>query len=123
MCTPRSQGGLGFRSMKAFNLTLIAKLGWKVLSNFDNVGVKQLWGKYISYGNFLSSPSSPNASLLGKGIQKSNLFCHLAQVSKFLRPQIYQSGPHLGFPRPTLLSLFQSTQTTRTYLLSLLPTL
>ena len=63
MCIPQIQGGLGFRNIKAFNLALIAKLGWKILSNSDNVWVQHLQGKYIQYGNFLSSPGPTKASL------------------------------------------------------------
>jgi hypothetical protein len=34
-CLPKDQGGLGFRLMKYINVSLIAKLGWKLLSNHD----------------------------------------------------------------------------------------
>ncbi|XP_059428504.1 uncharacterized protein LOC132162261 [Corylus avellana] len=57
--------------MKDVNLALIAKLGWKIFSNFDSLWVRQLSAKYIKYGNFFSSPIAPSASWLWKGIQKS----------------------------------------------------
>ncbi|XP_059428630.1 uncharacterized protein LOC132162415 [Corylus avellana] len=57
--------------MKDVNHALIAKLGWKILSNFDYVWVRQLSVKYIKYGKFFSSPTTPSASWLWKGIQKS----------------------------------------------------
>lgn len=71
ICLLRELGGHGFRRMHDFNLALIAKLGWKLLSNFNSLWVKQLQNKYIKYENFLSSPSSSLASLIWKGIQKS----------------------------------------------------
>jgi hypothetical protein len=37
LCLPKDQGGLGFRLMKDVNLSLIAKLGWKLLSNRDSL--------------------------------------------------------------------------------------
>jgi hypothetical protein len=68
ICLSREVGGLGFRWMHEFNLSLIAKLVWKLLSNADCLLVKQLQNKYIKYGNFISSPNSSSASWLWKGI-------------------------------------------------------
>jgi ribonuclease HI len=70
ICLPKEEGGLGFRRMHEFNLALIAKLGWKLISNLDCLWVKQLQNKYIKYGDFISSPVSSSASWLWKGIQK-----------------------------------------------------
>jgi hypothetical protein len=56
--------------MHDFNLALIAKLGWKLLSKTDCLWVNQLQRKYIKYGDFLSSPAPSTASWLWKGIQK-----------------------------------------------------
>lgn len=47
MCLTRSHGGLGFRLIKDVNLALIAKLGWKLLSNSSNHQVSQLKAKYF----------------------------------------------------------------------------
>jgi hypothetical protein len=54
MCSPKDQGGLGFRIMKNDNLSLISKLGWKLFSNHDNLWVSLFQTKYIKYGNLLS---------------------------------------------------------------------
>jgi hypothetical protein len=35
LCLPKDQGGMGFRLMKDINISLIIKLGWKILSNHD----------------------------------------------------------------------------------------
>jgi len=39
MCLPKDQGGLGFRLIKDVNLSLISKLGWKLLSNHNSLWV------------------------------------------------------------------------------------
>jgi hypothetical protein len=56
--------------MHDFNLSLIAKLGWKLLTNADCLWVQQVQKKYIKYGNFISSPNPFSASWLWEGIQK-----------------------------------------------------
>jgi hypothetical protein len=58
LCLPKDQGGLGFRLMKEVNLSLISKLGWKLLSNHDCLWVSLFKAKYFKYGNILSSPLS-----------------------------------------------------------------
>ncbi|GLT67966.1 hypothetical protein SLA2020_402360 [Shorea laevis] len=50
ICLPRSYGGLGLRRMKVMNQALIAKLGWKFLTNQDSLWVQQFRIKYIRYG-------------------------------------------------------------------------
>jgi hypothetical protein len=60
--------------MHEFNLSLITKLGWKMITKTDCLWVKQLQNKYIKYGDFLSSLISSSASWLWKGIQKIKSF-------------------------------------------------
>jgi hypothetical protein len=60
--------------MHEFNLSLITKLGWKMITNTDCLWVKQLQNKYIKYEDFLSSPNSSSASWLWNGIQKIKPF-------------------------------------------------
>ena len=42
ICLPKEDGGLGFRHMHEFNLSLITKLRWKLMSNADCLWVNQL---------------------------------------------------------------------------------
>jgi hypothetical protein len=71
---PKKEGGLGFRRMHEFNLSLIAKLGWKLITNTNCLWVKQLQNKYIKYGDSISSPISTSTSWLWKSILKIKPF-------------------------------------------------
>jgi hypothetical protein len=64
ICLLKDKEGLGFRQMRKFNLSLIAKLGWKLLSHIDCLWVKQLQETYIKYGDFLSFPTPSTTSWL-----------------------------------------------------------
>lgn len=35
LCEPKTQGGMGFKSMEDFDKALLAKQGWRVISNPD----------------------------------------------------------------------------------------
>jgi len=37
LCLPKDQGDMGFRLMKDINISLITKLGWNILSNYDSL--------------------------------------------------------------------------------------
>jgi hypothetical protein len=81
--------------MHEFNLSLITKLGWKMISNTYYLWVWQLQNKYIKYENFLSSPVSSSASWLWKGIQKIKpilLAGACLKVSRFSSAPIWSSN-------------------------------
>jgi hypothetical protein len=87
--------------MHEFNLSLIAKLRWKMIYNTDCLWVKQLQNQYIKYGDFLSSPVSSSASWLWKGIQKIKpliLAGARLKVSKFSSAPIWSSNWVLTIP-------------------------
>lgn len=54
--------------MPAINMALIGKLGWKILSELDNMWIKHQRDKYIRYGNIFTSSNIANPSWLWKGI-------------------------------------------------------
>jgi hypothetical protein len=68
LCLPKVQGGLGFRLMKDVNLSLIAKLGWNLLTNHNSSWVSLFQKKCIKYDNLLSSPLS-SGSWIWNGIK------------------------------------------------------
>ncbi|XP_062165083.1 uncharacterized protein LOC133871673 [Alnus glutinosa] len=67
ICLPKDQGGLGFRLMKDINVSLIAKLGWKILVNHNALWIPLFKEKYIKYGTLLPCPLS-TGSYIWNGI-------------------------------------------------------
>jgi hypothetical protein len=81
--------------MKAMNQALIAKLGWKFLTNQDSLWVQQFRIKYIKYGDFFSTPNSAGASQVWKGIVQCKPLLHkniCLQASKFSNQPIWTTS-------------------------------
>ena len=52
VCQQKSHGGLGFKDLQAFNLTLLAKQGWRLLQNTTS-----LFYRLLMQGIFLICPA------------------------------------------------------------------
>ncbi|KAA3472610.1 reverse transcriptase [Gossypium australe] len=55
MCRPKEDGGMGFRNMSQFNISLLAKQGWRIMNNADSLVTKVLKEKYFPNDQFLNS--------------------------------------------------------------------
>lgn len=53
LCTPKKQGGLGFRNILLFNQALLAKQAWKLVHNTTSLAYQVLKGKYFPTSDFL----------------------------------------------------------------------
>ena len=52
---PKSEGGMGFRSLHEFNLAMLGKQGWKLIDKPDSLMAKLLKVKYYKDEDFLSA--------------------------------------------------------------------
>ncbi|CAN1152069.1 Putative ribonuclease H protein At1g65750 [Linum perenne] len=77
---PKSAGGMGFKNFRMFNLALMAKQGWRIISNPNQTWVRFLKGLYFPNNNFMEASKGKHASwiwtslcdsreVLGKGMR------------------------------------------------------
>lgn len=62
LSTPKCFGGLGFKDLRCFNLALLAKQGWKLLSNPTTLISRVLKAKYFNNCDFLDANLGSNPS-------------------------------------------------------------
>ncbi|CAN1249482.1 Putative ribonuclease H protein At1g65750 [Linum perenne] len=55
LCTPKCEGGLGFRDLHHFNLALLARQGWKIISEPDSLLAQFYKGKYFHDSSFFQA--------------------------------------------------------------------
>ena len=53
MCTPKENGGMGFRDLKAFNLALLSKQGWWLQTYTNSLFNHVFRARYFPEGDFL----------------------------------------------------------------------
>lgn len=61
-------GGLGFRDIQDFNVAMLAKNAWRILTSPDCLLARLLLGKYCHNSSFLSSSCSSSASHGWRGV-------------------------------------------------------
>lgn len=59
---PKSHGGLGFRDIKNFNLAMLGKQGWRLMTNPESLCARVLKGKYFPHGEFMTATKKKKAS-------------------------------------------------------------
>ncbi|KAL0407261.1 UNVERIFIED_CONTAM: putative mitochondrial protein [Sesamum latifolium] len=102
LCDSKLEGGLGFRRLELFNLAMLAKQLWRVLSQPDKLLSRVLKAKYFPNGDVFSATLGPRPSYTWRSVMAAQtLFragCHW-RVGSGLQIRVW-SDPWL--PRPCL---------------------
>ena len=67
-CAPKKDGGLGFRDLKAFNIALLAKQGWRLQSNTHSLVHRVLKACYFPDRDFIHAELGRTPSYAWKSI-------------------------------------------------------
>ena len=71
MCRSKLQGGMGFRIIQAFNLAMLAKQGWRILTNPDSLMARVFKVKYFPFDDVLNFKKGSNPSYAWRSIHNS----------------------------------------------------
>jgi ribonuclease HI len=105
MCQPKHSGGMGFRNFEAFNLALLAKQAWRILTVPSSLCARVLKARYFKHSDLLHAGCPGQGSftwrsiLHGRDLLKRGLIWRIGDGSKV---DVWQSNwiPRAGSPRP-----------------------
>lgn len=68
LATPKFKGGMGFRDFEKFNLALLGKQGWRLITHPDSLCWSVLKGKYFPECDFMQAQAPAKSSATWKAI-------------------------------------------------------
>ena len=64
----KKDGGMGFRDLRAFNLAMLTKQGWRMLHDNNSLVYQYLKARYFPRAHLFDAKESPNCSFVWKSI-------------------------------------------------------
>lgn len=71
LCRPKQSGGLGFRDLHTFNLALLARQGWRLITQPDSLVPRIFHARYYPNGTFMEAALGSRPSATWRGILKA----------------------------------------------------
>ncbi|GAU35043.1 hypothetical protein TSUD_30090 [Trifolium subterraneum] len=71
-CKQKKTGGMGFRDLRAFNEALLAKQGWRIISEPNSLMARTLKAKYFPQQGFFQAKQGNRPSYSWQSIQKAS---------------------------------------------------
>ena len=63
-CTPKNKGGMGFRDINAFNLAMLAKQAWRLVTGSHSLFYQVYKARYFPWCSFMGAELSHNPSFV-----------------------------------------------------------
>ncbi|KAL4281182.1 hypothetical protein GQ457_03G016830 [Hibiscus cannabinus] len=73
ICLPKAAGGIGFKDLHLFNIALLGKQLWRLLSTPDSLLCRTLRAKYFPNGDLFSASAPTRSSFAWKGLHRAML--------------------------------------------------
>ena len=64
----KKEGGMGLQDLRAFNLAMLAKQGWRLMHEKESLFYKCFSARYFPRSHFLDVVESPNCSYVWRSI-------------------------------------------------------
>ena len=71
LCRPKAKGGMGYKDLKAFNLALLAKLGWRLSKNSTSLTHRVFKAKYFPDCDFVQATIGKHPSFAWRSIMSA----------------------------------------------------
>lgn len=68
LCTVKEGGGLEFKRLKDFNVSMLAKQGWRLVTNANPLVTKLMQARYFLDSDFLNAKLGTNPSYMWRNI-------------------------------------------------------
>ncbi|XP_019196311.1 PREDICTED: uncharacterized protein LOC109190291 [Ipomoea nil] len=76
LCVPKKYGGMGFKDLRAFNLAMLGKQAWRLLTNPDSLVARVYKARYYPKDTFLEATIGNNPSFYWRSIMAAkDLIC------------------------------------------------
>lgn len=82
LCRRKSQGGMGFRKLRNFNIALVGKQGWRLITNENSLVSKIYKARYYPNSSFLSATVGKNPSYVWRSIMEAQVLLKKGAVRR-----------------------------------------